>query len=184
MHLLSIATTKGVNLQTNTPVTEISPSPDRNGFWTLSTPRGEIKAKKVIFATNGYTSHLLPQYKQAIIPIRGICSHITSSTDRPSISKQIQTMAIRYSPGHHDYLITRPDGSIIVGGAWKVIRPGPRDDWVNITDDSGLIPAAADYYTGFMDRTFKSWECTKSDVDYLWTGIMGVCFLLLFLDDI
>lgn len=71
--------------------------------------------------------------------------------------------------------MTRPDGSIIVGGAWRVIRPGPREDWVNVTDDSGLIPAATDYYTGFMDRTFKSWEGTKSDVDYLWTGIMGVC---------
>lgn len=83
-------------------------------------------------------------------------------------------MGIKYSPGHQDYLATQTDGSIVVGGAWKVVRPGPRDDWYDVADDSKLVPIAADYYTGFMERTFTSWKESKSEVDYLWTGIMGV----------
>lgn len=174
MHLLAVATSKGVHLQTNTPVLATSNDPDVNGYWTLSTPRGDVRAKKIIFATNGYTSHLLPQYSSAIVPVRGICSHIISHAGTPSVSKTIMTMGIKHGPGQHDYLITRPDRSIIVGGAWKAVRRGPREDWHNVTDDSRLIPIAENYYNGFMNRTFKSWEKTKADVDYLWTGIMGV----------
>lgn len=76
-HLLSMAVESGVNLQTNTPATSVSETQDAAGKWTVSTPRGSIKAEKVIFATNGYTAGILPQFQENIIPVRGICSRIT-----------------------------------------------------------------------------------------------------------
>lgn len=176
MNLLSEALKKGVNLQTNTPVLSISDTPDADGSWIVSTSRGATKAKKVLLATNGYTRQLLPEYTGSIIPVRGICSHIqvAESDKMPTLSPSVRTMGIKHSPGCQDYLISRPDGSIVVGGAWKVVRPGPREDWHDITDDSKLIPVAETYYDGFMERTFTTWAKTTSDVDYLWTGIMGV----------
>ncbi|TPX12797.1 uncharacterized protein E0L32_006677 [Thyridium curvatum] len=177
VHLLKIAMSKGVQLQTHTPAQCISSTPNDNGYWVISTPRGDMMAKTVIFATNGYTPNLLPEYAGTIIPVRGICSHIqavNTSNPAPVISETIKTMGIKHSPGCQDYLITRPDGSIVVGGAWKAVRPGPRDDWYNVIDDSQLIPAAVNYYDGFMQRTFATWENEPSEVDYLWTGIMGV----------
>lgn len=75
-HLLSLAVKRGVNLQTNTPVTSVSETQDVDGYWLVSTPRGVVKAKKVVFATNGYTAGLLPQFQEKIIPVRGICSRI------------------------------------------------------------------------------------------------------------
>lgn len=83
-------------------------------------------------------------------------------------------MGLKHSPGCQDYLISRPDGSVIVGGAWKVVRPGPMDHWYNVTDDSKLIPAAEGYYNGFLERTFNEWRAVESRVSDIWTGIMGV----------
>ncbi len=175
MHLLSASVTKGINLQTHTPVLDVSAAPDADGYWTVHTPRGETKARKIIFATNGYTRQLLPEYSGYIIPVRGICSHISAdTTPAPALAPVARTMGIKHSPGCQDYLISRHDGSIVVGGAWKVVRPGPRDDWHDVTDDSKLIPAAETYYDGFMKRTFESWKTSGEKVDYLWTGIMGV----------
>ena len=85
-HLLSLAVQKGVNLQTNTPVSHISDTPDSQGYWAVSTPRGVVRAKKVVFATNGYTAGILSQYQEKIIPVRGICSHIKVPEDKDAPS--------------------------------------------------------------------------------------------------
>ena len=61
-----------LNLQTNTPVLSAFPSGDGN--WTIETSRGSVKATKVVFATNAYTSTLLPEFTDKIVPIRGQCS--------------------------------------------------------------------------------------------------------------
>lgn len=174
MHLLSLAVQKGVNLQTNTPVLSISLEQDADGYWSVNTERGTTRAKNIIFATNGYTRHLLPSYTGKIIPTRGICSHIKADAGMPKLAPSVRTMGIKYSPGCQDYLISRADGSIVVGGAWKVVRPGPKEDWSDVIDDSKLVPAAETYYDGFMERTFASWRTVPSQVDHLWTGIMGV----------
>ncbi|KAM7183686.1 DAO domain containing protein [Naviculisporaceae sp. PSN 640] len=82
-HLLSNFTPEEFNLQTNTPVTSLRPSVSHtrnkkdgrstngNNKWILSTPRGDIIANKVILATNGYTSYLIPKMADMIFPVRG-----------------------------------------------------------------------------------------------------------------
>jgi len=63
-----------LNLQTNTPVTKLEPCTRRssveNGGVLVHTPRGILRAKHVICATNGYTSHLLPSFANLIVPTR------------------------------------------------------------------------------------------------------------------
>ena len=63
-----------LNVQTNTPVISVSPS--GNGGWTATTGRGSIEASKVVFATNAYTSALLPEFTGKIVPVRGQCSAV------------------------------------------------------------------------------------------------------------
>lgn len=186
MHLLSVAISKGVNLQTNTPVQSISSAPDADGYWTLQTERGPTRAKKIILATNGYTRHLQPDYADRIVPVRGTCSHIITAASSasaqhpgasevmPAISPSVRSTSIKHSPGCYDYLVSRADGSIVVGGAWKAVMPGPRSDWHDVTDDSAVVPLAQTYYDGFMERTYEAWRETPSKVDFLWTGILGV----------
>ncbi|KAL2833328.1 FAD dependent oxidoreductase superfamily [Aspergillus cavernicola] len=171
LHLLQNAVKNGANLQTNTPVTNLSETPLPDGRWPVTTDRGTIKAKKVLLATNGYTAHLAPQFKDRIIPVRGTCSRITVPKDRtpPFLP---YTYSIRYGAGTYDYLIPRADGSIIVGGA-KPTFWHDRSQWYNVTDDSELIEPAVSHFDGLMQRTFIGWENSGAQTDKVWTGIMG-----------
>ncbi|KAJ0274001.1 hypothetical protein COL940_009597 [Colletotrichum noveboracense] len=137
---------KGVNLQANTPVSSISETPDADGRWTVQTPRGAITAGKVVVATNGYTAQVLPQYEDRIVPVRGICSRITSPKGART-PHLVNTYGIRFDAVNNDYLIPRADGSIVVGGA--------------------------PYFNGYMQRLFRGWEDSGAEVDRVWTGIMG-----------
>ncbi|KAL4971979.1 FAD dependent oxidoreductase-domain-containing protein [Aspergillus desertorum] len=179
MHLLQKAVDKGVNLQTHTPVMSISPTESGAGY-TLQTPRGILRAEKLILATNGYTSSLLPQYKETIVPVRGTCSRVVVSPTAFSKSepnhipppKLTTSYMIRHDAVNYDYLIPRSDGSIIVGGA----RPAfihNLDSWYNVTDDSVVLDAAKRYFEGYMQKHFVGWEKSGAETENVWTGIMG-----------
>lgn len=168
MHLLQGVIEKGANLQTNTPVSQISDKPLPDGRWLVTTPRGTIKAKKVLLATNAYTPNLAPQFKNHIVPVKGICSRIVVPKGRVAPFLP-QTYSIRYGPGLYDYLIPRNDGSIIVGGA-KPHFWHDTSHWYNVHDDSTLIEPAKNHFDGLMQRTFFGWEDSGAYTDKIWTG--------------
>ncbi|KAF9776929.1 hypothetical protein IL306_004819, partial [Fusarium sp. DS 682] len=157
-----------LNLQTNTRVTKISDFPDANGNWTVTTSRGLLKARKIIMATNAYTAALLPEYREKIIPYRAICSRIVA----PNPPMLADSYAIRFGPSDFDYLIPRPDGSIIVGGARRDYFRHT-EDWYGSVDDTKVIERAKDYFEGYMQRHFRGWENSGARTDQVWTGIMG-----------
>ncbi|KAF5670466.1 oxidoreductase [Fusarium denticulatum] len=159
---------QNLNLQTNTPVTSIPASPNTDGSWSVTTSRGIIKARKVIVATNAYTAALLPEYHEKIIPYRAICSRIVA----PNAPLLADSYVIRFNPTDFDYLIPRPDGSIIVGGARSAYFRHT-EDWYGSVDDSKVIERAKDYFQGYMQRHFRGWENSGARTDQVWTGIMG-----------
>ncbi|KAH8885263.1 FAD dependent oxidoreductase [Thozetella sp. PMI_491] len=171
MHLLQKVVEKGANLQTHTPVTHLSEEPLQDGRWLITTDRGSIKAKKLLLATNGYTARLAPQFKNHIVPVRGICSRIVVPEGRVAPFLP-QTYSIRHGPGLYDYLIPRNDGSIIVGGAKPNFWSDP-SHWYNVSDDSKLIEPALSHFDNLMQRTFIGWENSGAYPDKIWTGIMG-----------
>ncbi|KAH8900450.1 DAO-domain-containing protein [Thozetella sp. PMI_491] len=170
VHLLRKAVEAGVNLQTHTPVTSVTAEADADGFFVVTTDRGSVKARKVVFATNGYTSSVLPEFSEKIVPVRGICSHIVSDkTPSPLLSN---SYILRWSPTRYEYLIPRLDGSIIVGGArekyWHDL-----DLWYNNVEDDRLIESAKDHFDGYMQTYFHGWENSGAKTAKVWTGIMG-----------
>ncbi|CAH0043795.1 unnamed protein product [Clonostachys solani] len=169
--LLQLLLNKDVKLYSHTPVLSISTSQDENGRWAVTTSRGLIKAQKIIYATNGYTGELLPEYSRSIVPIRGICSHISSTkgTDTPHL---VNTYGIRFDARNNDYLIPRPDGSIIVGGARQRFWHN-KDRWYGTVRDDELVDEAISYFDGYMQRHFRGWEDSGAKADAVWTGIMG-----------
>lgn len=172
MHLLALAVAKGLNLQTHTPVTHVTSTPDADGRYTVSTPRGTIAAKKVVFASNGFTAGILPEYSQKIVPCRGICSRIVTPdpTKTPYLNN---TYSLRTGPGMYDYLIPRVDGSIIVGGA-KAIMSKDKSAWYDNTNDNELIEPAKDYFDDYMQQRFVGWEESGAYVDKVWTGSKSI----------
>jgi glycine/D-amino acid oxidase-like deaminating enzyme len=160
-----------LNVQTNTPVTVITI--DNQGGNIISTPRGTIRSRKIILATNGYTAGLLPQFKDIIVPIRGIASHIVP--EKPVHPHLSNTYNISYGPEQGvDYLNPRPDGSIVVGGGKWLYKPEV-STWYNNFDDSvHFAPEIERYFSGYMQRNFLGWEDSGASVDNVWVGIMGI----------
>jgi hypothetical protein len=76
---------------------------------------------------------------------------------------------LRHNDWEYDYLISREDGSIVVGGAKRDFY---RDlnTWFDNSDDSTLIESAKGYFDGYMQRTFKGWDDSLASVDKIWTG--------------
>lgn len=172
MHLLQRAVERGVNLQTNTPMESVSDEPNSDGRWTVTTSRGPIEAYKVVFATNGYTSALIPELKDRIVPVRGLCCRIVSPKSHPP--SLLTTSTIRFNDHEYDYLIPRADGSIVVGGARRDYYT-KLNEWFNCYDDSDLIEPAKSYFDGYMQRHFVGWEHSAAYVDQIWTGSMFDC---------
>lgn len=170
-HLIRVAVSHGLNLQTNTPVSAIGETPNADGFWPVTTSRGVINARKIILATNAYTSALAPQYSKAIIPCKGVCSQIAAAPGAPR-QELPGTYCTRSGPGACVYQISRNDGSLIVGGAAHLYNDD-REEWYNNPDDGKLIKVAADYLDGYMQRTFLGWEDSKAEIKHIWAG--GMC---------
>ncbi|WYZ35507.1 hypothetical protein EsH8_X_000154 [Colletotrichum jinshuiense] len=170
LHLLSKAIDAGVNLQTHTPVKAVTKTPDEDGYLTLTTPRGTVRATKIVYATNGYTSSILPEFVDKIVPVRGICSHIVPGNSRAPLLPH--SYIIRWSDTEYEYLIPKLDGSIVVGGARsKYFHDLP--SWYNNVNDDKLIDAAKDHFDGYMQRVFHGWEDSGAKTSKVWTGIMG-----------
>lgn len=166
MHLLSLVVRRGVNLQTMTPVLAVADTPQADGSWAVTTPRGIILAKKVVFATNAYTPYILPQYANRIVPCRGICSRIVCPGQAPHLPN---TYSLRSGPGNSDYFISRADSSIVVGGAKPYVSV-QKDLWYNVVDDSRIVEPARQHFDGYMQRNFRGWENTGSYTDKVWSG--------------
>ena len=159
-----------INIQTTTPVTATSVLPD--GKNSITTPRGVLQARKVIFATNAYTAGLLPQFKDVIVPIRGMATHIVPKVPiHPHLS---HTYNITFQSGQAaDYLNPRPDGSIVVGGGGSAFK-SDRSTWYDNFDDSNRFSSDVEkYWDDYMQQNFLGWEDSKAEVDQIWTGIMG-----------
>ncbi|CAG9948019.1 unnamed protein product [Clonostachys rosea f. rosea IK726] len=169
--LLEKLVNKGLQLYTTTPVTSVSPSRDSDGMWAVQTSRGTIRAKKIVYATNGYTGSVLPEYANKIVPVRGIACHIDSpkGSNTPHL---VNTYGIRFDSRNNDYLIPRADGSIVVGGARQRFWHN-RERWFGNNRDDELVDEAVSYFDGYMQQHFRGWEDSGAKVKEIWTGIMG-----------
>ncbi|KAL4925386.1 NAD(P)/FAD-dependent oxidoreductase [Aspergillus undulatus] len=170
--LLKITESPLVNVQTSTSVISVD---SHHGLHYVRTPRGIITASKIVYATNAYTSGLLPQYAANIIPCRGICCHITFPEGKDAPFLPYSYLIRNKEANGQSYLITRPDGSAIVGGAQYSFEDD-RKQWYNMIDDSTLIEPARNYYDDFMQRTFRGWDESQAYVKEIWTGIMGYAY--------
>jgi glycine/D-amino acid oxidase-like deaminating enzyme len=179
---------KKINLQTNTPVTRISPaqtttaSPTTKGRWTLQTPRGTITAKHILLATNAYTSHLLPSFSSLVVPVRGTMTALlppAGSTLLPN-SYGFVGAGPGKNPDADDYLIQRPfsgvpnaKGHLMFGGG----RAAGQSAAVGEADDSIVDEASVSYLQKMLLQTLSLGGSAAGmhelEVDMAWSGIMG-----------
>lgn len=174
--VLKLGLARGLNLQTNTPAEGLLKRDD--GRWEVQTPRGNIIAKRVVLATNGYTAHLWKPFQGVIVPLRGqITAH------RPGSAMPAEGLPTTYSfiyDKGYEYMIPRPPGSrfagdIIIGGG---LAKAPDDGLseYGTTDDTTVDETISAYLKETTPRYFgTAWGEENSDgrIRREWTGIMG-----------
>jgi glycine/D-amino acid oxidase-like deaminating enzyme len=176
--LKKLIKTGRLNLQTKTPVTEITSS---DGTHTLHTPRGTISSKTVILATNGYTSAILPHFADLIVPCRGEMSALFPPEGATLLPDSYGMVGALGQPENNDdYLIQRPfegvpnpGGHLMFGGG----RGAGNFPSIGISDDSVIDEGSAAYLRGALLKVLNLGGQTEGlhelKAAAQWTGIMG-----------
>ncbi|OCL08472.1 FAD dependent oxidoreductase-like protein [Glonium stellatum] len=178
-----------LNLQTTTPVTEISStlaSPgcgnqSPNGRHTVYTPRGAITTPTLILATNAYTSAILPSFADLIVPVRGEMSALLPPKHSNLLPNSYGMVGALNQPANNDdYLIQRPFSSVpnpaghlmFGGGRGSCSLPctGISDDSVN---DEGAAAYLRQALLHVLDLGGEARELEELEAIQQWTGIMG-----------
>lgn len=175
--LLRMGLVRGLNLQTWTPATELRKLED--GRWEVTTPRGKVVARKVVVATNGYTSAILDRFRGVIVPLRGQVTAQRPGSKMPFGGCLPTTYSFIYEGGY-EYMITRPPGSrfagdVVIGGGLAKAKDGGLEEY-GTTDDTTVNSDISEYLRGTTPRYFGSnWgeDSPEGRVRAEWTGIMG-----------
>jgi glycine/D-amino acid oxidase-like deaminating enzyme len=175
--LLRMGLVRGLNLQTGTPATELKKLED--GRWEVTTPRGKVVARKVVVATNGYTSAILRRFQGVIVPLRGQVTAQRPGSNMPFGGCLPTTYSFIYEGGY-EYMITRPPGSrfagdVVIGGGLAKAKDAGLEEY-GTTDDTSINSTISEYLRGTTPRYFGSnWgeDSPEGRVRTEWTGIMG-----------
>ncbi|KAF2663625.1 DAO-domain-containing protein [Microthyrium microscopicum] len=183
---------KKVNLQTNTPVTKLinlakqgdtvsTNATTRQYRYSLITPRGDIKARNVLLATNAYTAALVPSFADLIVPVRE-----TMTALKPPRFLQTKLLPHSYgfvglgedpNPMATEYLIQRPvtavpnpGGHLMLGGGRITAATQPT---IGIIDDSVVDQSIIEYLRRVPPRalTLDVPNNTALELEAAWTGI-------------
>ena len=175
--VLELGLSKGLNLWTNTPVLNIERGKEGPG-WIIATSRGNVKARKVVLATNGYTPYLYPALQGVVVPLRGHMTVQRKGSGLPAGTLKT-TYSFIYDDGY-EYMIPRPvntrdAGDICIGGGTtKTINAGLGE--YGTTDDTTVNSDILEYLEGSTKSFFaENWGDDDPDgrLREAWTGIMG-----------
>ncbi|KAH7063166.1 FAD dependent oxidoreductase [Macrophomina phaseolina] len=171
-----------LNLQTNTPVTSLTTdSASASHPHTLHTPRGAIRARTVILATNGYTSHLLPSFADLIVPVRGEMSALLPPAHAPRLPASYGLCGQPGQPAHgDDYLnqrpytgVPNPAGHYMYGGGDAAARHERIGVWDDSIVDEGMAAWLRRRLLEYMELGGETEGLQELTASHQWTGIMG-----------
>ena len=152
----------GVQLCEQTDVLEIEKN-DSN-YFRLITSKGDVRAKKVIIATNGYTDRLVPRLKPLIFPVG---SYIVVTEP---LSEDLQNIISPKKRMYYDskwflnYFRLTPDGRMLWGG---------RNDLSTDLDlDDSAKRLTKELYSILPDLR-------DIPITHTWTGKLGITFDLM-----
>ena len=156
--LAKAAVRHGVTLVEGAQVKRIVQSGNR---LTLQTSRGDIEAAKVLLATNGYTTSLLPQARNGILPVGSYM--IVTERLSPEVQAEISPQGRLFwdSKIFLNYFGLTPDGRAFMGGR------------ANLSPNQDLSKTGA----GLTARLFEIFPQLQGvEITHSWSGRLGVSF--------
>jgi glycine/D-amino acid oxidase-like deaminating enzyme len=143
-----------------------------------------LHTRKILLATNGYTSHLLPAFSDLIVPVQG---QVAALIPPQALFPQKTPLAGHNSYGvlgntsptnsYDDYLIQRPFANNGQGGGELVFGGGrglSRNTGVGVSDDSYIDQSTKHYLrTALNDILTLESPRVELQPTHEWSGIMG-----------
>jgi glycine/D-amino acid oxidase-like deaminating enzyme len=177
--LLDRARAAGAELIGATPVERVAPL--AGGGFDVMTPRGTVRARDVLVATNGYSGALLPWLQRRLIPFDAYL--IATEPLPPALMNRLLPTDRTYIDHVHDIISIRrsPDGTRILF-LWRTgTRPtGARAKGAQLLGDlARIVPGVAGLklthsWTGRCALTFDVWPHIASHDGIHFAG--GYCF--------
>ncbi len=162
----------------------------------VHTPRGDIRAKHIVHATNGWTSHLLAPMREKIVPVRGHMTAQRAGTglDDGWLGTRSFVLYPSASEDRWDYLTQQPPNPATLGEKPHAefmfgggIEMGTQSffDAVGCADDSQVEFRVSAYLGGALAAYFGKWwggESADEDDDHFergrvkkaWSGVLGI----------
>jgi len=148
----------GVKLVNYSRVEKINRFP---GKFTLETSKGILHAKKILLATGGYTTNLIPKVKQGIFPVG---SYIIVTEPLPdSLQKELSpnNRVFYDSKIFLNYFCLTPDGRMMLGGR------------ANLSPNLDLQKSSRLLHSRLLE-IFP--QLTGIPITHSWTGKLGISF--------
>lgn len=140
---------RGGNVQTHTEVKKVTRA-GKNKY-TVHTERGDIECEYVVYCCNAYTSALIPELKDVIVPTRGQMI-VTSPLEQFELPMNL------WINSGYEYLNQRPDRRLCAGGMrWRAEgkESGVFDDSaVNPTVSKALKDMLTDYFPALRNEKY------------------------------
>eukprot|EP01084_Bolivina_argentea_P255671 430147_1 len=158
-----------LNIQFETSVDSVFKNAD-NKWEIVTTNKDMIISSIVIFATNGYTSYLLPEYSERIIPAKN--QVIMSKPWSYFIWNDV-------SSGFGDdfeYWTQRiQDNKILIGGGRNAVSDN-ENKWIGNYNDSYIDKNVSNYLQNYLSTLYPEISNStngKIQIQIEWQGIMG-----------
>lgn len=172
---------QALTLETNTPVTDLTvvEDGDTDHPYKLVTPRGSIRAAKIVHCTNAHVSHLVPGLRGIVVPLRGQMS-AQNPGEKFHGGGENKSWTIHYQQGF-DYLVQLPvdgpvsNGEMMLGGGINPATKAGIEEF-GVSDDSQLNAEIDVHLSGALSAVFgrENWGAVRGpSVSHMWTGIMG-----------
>ncbi|KAJ7837125.1 DAO-domain-containing protein [Mycena leptocephala] len=183
-HIMKICLNKGLNLQTWTPATSVTASTDAPGLWDVHTARGAISTPTVVYATNAYTSSVLPAFAKYIQPTAHMCNKVVPPRAFAG-SKALQNSYGVLAAGGGLYSINprcSADGVVLFGGS-NPNQPKLKEyldaDPNRLFDDSlANFAPVTEAVEALTSTAFEGWSeglpAAGVGPEYSWSGIIGL----------
>ncbi|KAF7350695.1 FAD-dependent oxidoreductase [Mycena sanguinolenta] len=183
-HLMQKCLDKGLNLQTWTPVTSVTASSSTPSFWDVNTARGTISTPTIVYATNAYTSSILPSFAKYIQPTAHMCDKVVPPRAYAG-SKALQNSYGIMMPGGGLYTINprcSADGILLFGGNGpnqRMLKEYLDADAKRLFDDSlGNFKPVTEAVRDLTSSAFEGWNddapAPGVGPEYSWSGIIGL----------
>ncbi|OOQ84723.1 hypothetical protein PEBR_29130 [Penicillium brasilianum] len=156
--------------QTMTPITSVYP-------YTVRTSRGPMRVASVVYCTNGYSGHLLPNLRGRIHPFKGTMTVQDPGTSLPNKGKSV-SWGFHYPPTYDPDTKRHGYGLYYLGQSAKTgyFYFGGENTRMNeavSSDDTFVASHSVSHLQSVLPRFFGKQDEAPWKLISSWSGIMG-----------